>query len=272
MNLDEHAVVVTGAAGGMGAAVARAFADEGRHLVLSDLRPDAIDALEPTLSGAASVTSFAGDVTERDHPSRLMAACGDRKVGVLVHAAGISPSMSDGRRIFEANFGATRRLVEAALPFMARDGVVVLIASNSGQMIARPFIDRAIKKVLRGRRSLLVDLLLRNPRTAYPTSKRAVQLFAQRMSPLCGRGGVRIVSLSPGIIDTDMARLEQKAGPEMAKMVAVTPAGRTGRAEEIASVVLFLASPAASYISGTDVLVDGGCIAGLAEAGGVLKL
>jgi NAD(P)-dependent dehydrogenase (short-subunit alcohol dehydrogenase family) len=114
--------------------------------------------------------------------------------------------------------------------------------------------------------------MLRSSRTAYPLSKRAVQLYAIAMSPAFGQFGARIVSLSPGIIDTDMGRREQQAGTEMDKMISVTPLGRAGRAEEIASVVSFLISPAASYISGTDILVDGGTIAGIAAAGGVVKL
>ena len=180
--------------------------------------------------------------------------------------------MADGKRICDINFTAAKRLVEALLPNMAEGGVVVLIASNSGQLFAWPVIDRGVRKVLKGRSSPLVKFLLRNPRTAYPVSKRAVQLYAQKMSPAFGKAGARIVSLSPGIIDTDMGRLEQKAGPEMDKMIAVTPLGRMGRADEIASVVAFLSSPAASYISGTDILVDGGTVSGIGEAGGVLRI
>ena len=180
--------------------------------------------------------------------------------------------MADGKRVLDINFTATTRLVEKLLPHMAPGGVAILIASNSGQTIARPLFDNALKKVTKGGRSLILKLMLRNSRMAYPMSKRAVQLYAKAMSPAFGKVGVRIVSLSLGIIDANMGRLEQKAGPEMDKMIAVTPLGRMGEPNEIASVVAFLASPAASYITGTDILVDGGTVAGIEAAGGPLKL
>jgi NAD(P)-dependent dehydrogenase (short-subunit alcohol dehydrogenase family) len=270
--LSGHAAIVTGAAGGMGAAIARAFADQGRFLILSDLRHEPLEALAKDLRARAPVATVAADITAADYPERILAAIGPRKIDVLVHAAGVSPSMTDGRRILEINFSATRRLVESLTPAMAPGGVIVLIASNSGQLIARPLFDRAVRRVLNGGKSLLVDLMLRNPRAAYPISKRAVQLYVQQASPALGKVGARIVSLSPGIIDTDMGQLEMKAGPEMERMIAVTPLQRMGKPDEIASVVAFLASPAAGYISGTDILVDGGTIAGVGEAGGMMKL
>ncbi len=267
MDKEQSVALVTGAAGGMGSAIARAFAAEGRPLILSDLHPAPLDALAAEL-GAVAV---AGDITDPDHLAGLTAALGGRRIGALVHAAGISPSMADGRRIFEVNFTATRRLVEALLPHMADEGTIVLIASSSAHLIARPMIDRAVRKFLAHGRSRIVSLMLRSPQTAYPVSKRAVQLYAQAMAPRCGKVGVRIVSLSPGIIDTEMGRLENEARPQMGKMVALTPLQRPGKAAEIASVVAFLASPAASFINATDILVDGGCVAGLTEAGGPRK-
>ena len=267
-----EAVIVTGAAGGMGAAIAKAFAAEGRELILCDMQAGPLEALAANFDPKLPVAIVAGDVTAADYPARIIAALGSRKISALAHAAGVSPTMADGARVFAINFTATTRLVEALLPHMAPGGVAVLVASNSGQIIARPLFDNALKKVLNGGSSLILKLMLRNSRTAYPMSKRAVQLYAPAMSTAFGKLGARIVSLSPGIIDTAMGRLEQKQGPEMDKMIAVTPLARMGLPEEIASVVTFLASPAASYITGTDILVDGGCVAGIAAAGGPLKL
>ncbi|MEY4161137.1 MAG: hypothetical protein RLZZ136_1758 [Pseudomonadota bacterium] len=266
------AAIVTGAAGGMGAAIARALADHGYSLVLCDLHAAPLESLAKELAGKVSVALVAGDVTAADYPAQILAALGTRPIAALAHAAGVSPSMADGARVFAINFTATTTLVEALLPHMAPGGVAVLIASNSGQMIARPLFDKALRKVLKGGSSLIVKLMLRNPRTSYPMSKRAVQLYAQSMSPAFGKVGARIVSLSPGMIDTAMGRLEQQAGPEMDRLLAVTPLARMGQSSEIASVVAFLASPSASYITGTDILVDGGTVAGVDAAGGPMKL
>lgn len=267
-----QAAIVTGAAGGMGSAIAAAFAEQCRSLILCDLHAGPLEELAGALRGKVPVAIVAGDVTDADYAARIIAALAGRKIGALAHAAGVSPSMADGKRVFAINFTATKILVEALLPHMAAGGAAVLISSNSGQTIARLLLDRALKKVLGGGTSQILKLMLRNSRLAYPMSKRAVQLYVPGMAPAFGKLGARIVSLSPGIIDTSMGRLEQKAGPEMDKMIAVTPLGRMGEPREIASVVAFLASPAASYISGTDILVDGGTIAGIEAIGGVMKL
>ena len=268
----EQAAIITGAAGGMGAAIAKLLAEQSYPLVLCDLNAEPLEALAKGLGDKVPVAVVAGDVTAADYAERIIAALAGRKISAFAHAAGVSPSMADGKRVFAINFTASKRLTEALLPHMAQGGAAILIASNSGQTIARPLFDKALWKVLGGGTSLILNLMLRNSRAAYPMSKRAIQLYAQAMAPAFGKLGARIVSLSPGIIDTSMGRLEQAAGPEMDKMIEVTPLRRMGEPSEIASVVAFLASSAASYISGTDILVDGGTIAGIRDIGGVMKL
>ncbi len=270
--MTDGVVIITGASGGMGSACARRFAAEGRALVLADMHREPLEALAGELKGAASIDLVDGDVATSDHREAIVASLKGRRVGALIHTAGVSPSMADGRRVLAINFEATRDLVTALLPHFGARSAAVLFASNSAQLVQGRLVDGAARRLIAGKMTVLARLMLRSSRTAYPLSKRAVQIYAQEMAPVFGALGARIVSLSPGIIDTAMGRLEKASSREMERMIRVTPIGREGRAEEIASVAAFLASPAASYITGTDILVDGGTVAGIRAAGGMLKL
>src|SRR5690606_35261762 len=98
---------------------------------------------------------------------------------------------------------------------------------------------------------------------AYALSKRAVIRLVSRRAGEWGRRGARLLSLSPGIIDTGMGRQEAEAEPSMAQMVQASALGREARPEEVAAVAAFLASDAASFMTGTDVLVDGGAVSAM---------
>jgi NAD(P)-dependent dehydrogenase (short-subunit alcohol dehydrogenase family) len=101
---------------------------------------------------------------------------------------------------------------------------------------------------------------------AYAWAKRGVIAVAARAAVAWGRRGGRVNSLAPGLIDTPMGRQEAEQQPIMKVMLEKTPLGRLGRSEEVAAVVAFLLSDEASFISGIDVLVDGGMLQGLIEA------
>jgi NAD(P)-dependent dehydrogenase (short-subunit alcohol dehydrogenase family) len=107
---------------------------------------------------------------------------------------------------------------------------------------------------------------------AYAWAKRGVRRFVQTEAVRLGPSGARINSISPGIIDTPQGRQEAETHAVMAELVKMTPAGREGRAEEVAAVAAFLLSDEASFVNGTDVLADGGVCAALigpAAGGGV---
>ena len=102
-----------------------------------------------------------------------------------------------------------------------------------------------------------------DPGMAYVWAKRGVRRLVQQEAVRLGPAGARICSISPGIIDTPQGRQESAQQPTMAMMVEHTPLGREGRADELAAVVAFLLSDEASFMSGVDVLVDGGVCAAL---------
>lgn len=260
----EGVAVVTGAAGGMGVPVVKRLAAQGRSLLLCDLDAERLEAVaEPLRAEGAQVDVLAGDIADAGFPDQLRVALGERPVGVLVHTAGLSPTMADARRILEVNFLATERLVEAIRPAMAAGGCAVLISSMSAHMLKNPEVDQAVNDLVAGKGLEAVLEMATSPEMAYPISKRAVVALVAREATAFGARGARIVSISPGLIDTGMGRAEMSASEYTQLMLEKTPLGRTGLGDEIAAAALFLCSPEASYITGSDIRVDGGTLAGM---------
>jgi len=254
--------VVIGAGRGMGAAVARLLAERGRRLLLADRDETAAAKVAADLAG--DVEAVACDITDAAAVAALVerTAC----LGALVLSAGLSPQMGDGRRILTVNLVATDAVVRAFERVLVRGSVAVCFASMAAHMMPTdPAIDRLLDEPASP--TLIEDLaalgVVEHSGLAYGISKRGVIRLVERRARVWGAAGARIVSVSPGVIDTPMGRLEDANEPSMALMVAGSALTREGRAGEVASVAAFLASDAASYVTGIDVLVDGGTVAGI---------
>jgi NAD(P)-dependent dehydrogenase (short-subunit alcohol dehydrogenase family) len=185
--------------------------------------------------------------------------------------------MADARRLFEVNLVASARLVDALEAQLVEGAAGVLFASQAAHLIARvataeidALLDAPLRPDLYERLAAQAGLLATSPGGAYALSKRGVQRLAVARAPAWGARGARLVSLSPGVIDTAMGRQEMSVQTAaMQAIVASTAVGkRMGRPEEIASVVAFLCSDAASFLSGVDVLVDGGSTQQVLRSGG----
>jgi NAD(P)-dependent dehydrogenase (short-subunit alcohol dehydrogenase family) len=230
--------VVTGAAGGIGAAICRRLSSDGFAVACVDLK-------EPDVQ--APMRAYAADV--RDAASVAAAAARIRadlgEPWLLVNAAGVFsiqlvPDLDDAEwdRIIDTNLKGPFLTCREFLPAMiaAKSGCIVNIASTAG--------------VRGGRR-----------RAAYCASKGGLVLLTRSLAIDHGPDGVRVNCVCPGLIDTEMADWIRHDPDAMASFEAGVPAGRIGSPDEIAAAVAFLASADASYLQGSVVMADGGVTA-----------
>lgn len=261
-------VVVTGA-GGMGAAVARRLGS-GRQLVLADRDEDLLERVGAALRGEGHrVRAVPTDVSRQTDVERLAATAGDLgQVVTVVHTAGVSPVQADAARVVSVDVLGTAYLLDAFLEHATPGMVVVCVASMAGVMVPQPpEVERALALTPASELAALpaLDPAGLVPELAYPLAKRANQLRVEAVATAYGRRGARVLSVSPGVISTPMgqAELDGPSGEVMRGLVQASGTGRLGTPDDIADVVAFLASPAASFITGTDLLVDGGVVAAM---------
>ncbi len=252
--------VVTGAASGMG----RACVDAMR--VLADVLV-AVDLKAPDIDGTVGV---ACDVSDRAAVSSLVAQV--RELGPfrgLAHAAGISPVMADARRVFEVDLVGTQLILDGFEDLVVPGSAALCFSSVAAYQIA-PFanaeMDALIDKPLAPDFAERAAQAYADSGLAYSLAKRGVIRACARASVRWGKRGGRVNSLAPGLIDTPMGKAEFAKQPMMKPMLESTPLGRFGEAEEVAAVVAFLLSDAASFVSGIDVAVDGALLPGMAAA------
>jgi NAD(P)-dependent dehydrogenase (short-subunit alcohol dehydrogenase family) len=241
----------------MGRACVDRLRAEATHLVAVDL-----DA--PDIPGTVGV---ACDVSDPAAIARLVDEV--RGLGLfraLVHAAGISPTMADPRRVFEVDLVGTQYLLDAFAPLTVAGAAAVCFASSAAHQIGvlapDPGLDALVEDPLADGFADRAAARVPDPGLAYAWAKRGVIRAVARSAVMWGARGGRVNSLSPGMIDTPMNAQEFEQQPMMQVMLDHTPLRRLGRADELAAVAAFLVSDAASFVSGVDLLVDGGMLEG----------
>jgi NAD(P)-dependent dehydrogenase (short-subunit alcohol dehydrogenase family) len=258
-------IVVTGS-GGMGLACARRIGS-GHQLVLAEANAERLDAAVGALGEEGfDVLGYQIDVSDRASVEGLVTFTADQgRLSALVHTAGLSPSMASGNRILEVNLGGTSQLIESFEGLATEGTVGVFIASMAGHLW--PMSDEMERAIATASVDSVVAATGLGPDVdsseAYAVSKRGVILRVVAAARPWGVRGARIVSLSPGMVATPMGHQESAAQPFMSQMLADSPVPRMGTAADIAGMVAWLVGPEASFVTGSDFLVDGGVVAAL---------
>jgi NAD(P)-dependent dehydrogenase (short-subunit alcohol dehydrogenase family) len=262
--------VLTGGAGGIGFATARVLGRD-HHLVLTSTNQARLDAAVAALrEEGASAEAVAADITDRASVEAVFAraaAAGD--ITAVVHAAGVSPQMGSGDLLLDVNARGTANVGEVALRHVGEGAAVVLVAS----LAAYTFPDlvmptRTYRQALADVDAFTRRLQLLNravppplrPGIAYAVGKHFTRWYAAKRAAAFAAVGARIVSVSPGSFDTEMGHLEKRTGSGV--IVANSALKRYGRPEEVAELIAFCLGPRAGYLTGTDILCDGGARAG----------
>ncbi|MDO7842123.1 SDR family oxidoreductase [Sphingomonas immobilis] len=257
--------IVIGGCGGMGMACVRRLAQH-HAVVIADL--DGARAEQAAAALAAEGYSVAGagcDATDAAAVAALFAhAARLGPVTAIAHVLGLSPSMADAPTILTVNLVAPALVAEAALAHMPPGGAAVFVSSIAGHGTrvpdaVQPILDAPLDPDFRA--SITAALPDLTSSDAYRFSKATLLRFCRRNAAAWGARGLRINSLSPGLIRTPMGDREFDRSPAKGALLQRIPLERQGELTEIADGLEFLLSNKASFITGTDLLIDGGLVA-----------
>jgi len=257
----------------MGLATAKVVGRD-HTIVLCDVRQDRLDAAAATLRDLGmTLTAVNCDVTDRPAVARLLeTASGLGTIASVIHTAGVSPSMGDAEYVMRTNALGTVNVNEVFYENAVEGAAIVNVASMAAHMLPQEMIPtKQFPLALQDDDTFMNDMMSvcdivpEDARSgiAYAVSKSFVRWYSTSQAERFNGRGLRIVSVSPGSIDTEMGRLEEKAGA--GAMVADAAVPRWGKPEEMAELLAFCASDKAGYLTGTDILNDGGVIASMTE-------
>lgn len=263
MGTQKQLIVITGGAGGIGTACAKAFKNE--QIIITDYSEELVNkAVRDLKQDGFNVTGIACDITDKKQVETLKQFVADSgSLKALIHTAGVSGTVKDLQKIYAIDLVATEMLIDAFYDLATKNSVAVLVSSMMGYTIPpHEKYDEALQNPqAAGSFETVSQFVEGSSDILYNFTKRGVHLLVHKHVNKWGEKGARIVSLSPGVIETPMALKAAEQHPEQMDMIKkATPLKRNGQPEDVADVVEFLISDKARFITGTDILVDGGVI------------
>lgn len=264
-------VIVVIGAGGIGLAIAR-VQSFGKTLLLADYNEQALQAAAEHLRAASYIVETqVVDVSSRESVKSLAdTAVALGSVVQVINTAGVSPNMAPPERVLAVDLYGSAVVFEEFERVIAAGGAGLIISSMAGHMMPAltPEQDRALAFTPADK---LLDLPFLSPEAipnsmiAYMMAKRANNLRVQAAAVSWGDRGARVNSISPGIIATPLAQheLNSPIGDGYRAMIAVSPAKRMAPPEEIAIAASYLLGPDAGFVTGSDLLIDGGVVAAM---------
>lgn len=258
--------VITGGGSGIGKATARAMAEHriilaGRtqsklSTTAAELRAEGLDVL--------ILMCDVADARSVDGLARIAAELGP--VTTVVHAAGMSPHMGDAEELLRVNALGTAHVHQAFAPVLQPGGCLIDVSSVAAHLVPSMVLPRRLYPLATtapdefiNRVTRLLALLSPSHRAglAYAISKDYVIWLARTNAARFGKLGLRVLSVSPGYVDTPMGAAEAES---TSSYLSDAPIARFGRPEELAALIAFCAGPEAGYLTGTDILCDGGVV------------
>lgn len=252
MRLRDRVAIVTGAAQGIGAACARAFAQEGARVVVADTNEAGGAAVVGEIAAAGGAARFQrADVGARADAEALVAFAAAQwgRVDVLLNNAGIVHA-AEFVELREEDFDRVLRV--------NLKGAFLCGQAAARQMLAQPAREDGARGVILNMSSVNAVLAIPN-QIPYTVSKGGLNQLTKAMALALAPSGIRVMGIGPGSIATEMLRgVVGSDAAARARILSRTPLGRLGEPEEVARVAVFLASDDASYLTGTTLYPDGG--------------
>ncbi|MEK5231609.1 SDR family oxidoreductase [Lysinibacillus sp. FSL K6-0232] len=237
--LEHKIAMITGGASGMGAAMAKLFAEEGATVIAADINEENL----AKISELDNVEGIKLDVSSDDNWAEVMEAIIAKygRLDILINNAGIS-SEKDPEQISQADWTMMHN-INAFGPFLGiKHAAKYMKEAGKGSIVNTSSYTAIIGAGF----------------NAYTSSKGSLRAIARAAAAELGAYNVRVNTVFPGVIETPMTAQLSEAKEAMEMLVKATPMGRLGQPEEVAKAILFLASDEASYITGSELVIDGG--------------